>query len=290
MYNKSVKTYENVNREQRSLSFGISKMEDIYAKHQGKVDDPHRHAFYTMLLVKEGKGTHTIDFKTYPLQDKQIYFISPAQVHQLKEEKASKGYSIVFSADFLLKNHIPIRFIEDLNLFRSCGESPPLHLEDAQLAKIEKKIEEMYNTFHSAETMKMESIGALLKLVLIACRQFCTTGKNERLSEQRKGHILKEFKALVESHHLQWHKSKTYASAMNMSVDHLNRVVKELTGQTCKTHIQNRLIIAAKRHLYFSELSLKEIAFELGFEESTNFSAFFKKYTGQSPSEFLKKA
>jgi AraC-like DNA-binding protein len=63
-------------------------------------------------------------------------------------------------------------------------------------------------------------------------------------------------------------------------------VVKSLSGKTAKDFIQSRIIIEAKRMLYFTELSLKEIGYQLGFSEPANFSAFFKKSTGKSPSLF----
>lgn len=64
-------------------------MAEIYAKHGGKTDEPHRHAFYTMLVIEKAKGEHNIDFKTYPLKGHEVFFISPGQVHQVIEKEAS---------------------------------------------------------------------------------------------------------------------------------------------------------------------------------------------------------
>ena len=57
----SVKTYQNIDKEDEKSNFAISRMEDIYAKRNGKVDEPHRHDFYTVLLVKEAKGIHKVE-------------------------------------------------------------------------------------------------------------------------------------------------------------------------------------------------------------------------------------
>jgi len=283
---QKVKTYETVNRQDSELSFGISKMEEIHAKHNGQTDDPHRHDFYTMLLVEKASGEHKIDFQTYPLNGQEVYFIAPGQVHQLIEKEASIGYSIVFSVDFILQNHIPVDFIKDLNLFRECGASPPLLLSKEQFTRLKHRAEEIFRLFHSKEVFRFESIGALLKLMLIACRQNCELENFSKQENHKKSNTLRRFKSLVEDHHRQWHKSKEYAEAMHLNVDHLNRIVKELSGKTVKEHIQNRIIVAAKRLIYFSNLSLKEIAFDLGFDELSNFSAFFKKCTNQTPSQF----
>ncbi|MEN8958192.1 MAG: helix-turn-helix domain-containing protein [Flavobacteriales bacterium] len=59
-------------------------------------------------------------------------------------------------------------------------------------------------------------------------------------------------------------------------------------GKTAKDYIQARIITEAKRLLYFTNLSNKEIGYELGFNEPANFSAFFKKNTEVSPSKFKK--
>ena len=88
---KDIKTYRWVDKVDESRNFGISRMESIYQKRKGQADDPHRHGYYTVLVVKEAKGKHFIDFTAYPLHDRQVYFISPGQVHQLVEEDISKG-------------------------------------------------------------------------------------------------------------------------------------------------------------------------------------------------------
>ena len=77
-----------------------------------------------------------------------------------------------------------------------------------------------------------------------------------------------------------------YAEALHITPDYLNASLKSLTGTGAKEHIQNRILIAAKRLLKFSDLNTKEIAYELGFSEPANFSIFFKKHTGISPSKF----
>ena len=94
------------------------------------------------------------------------------------------------------------------------------------------------------------------------------------------------FKKLIDTHYKSWHSTNQYASELHISPDYLNKIVKSQTGKTAKEHIQSRIIIGAKRLLYFTELSNKEIGFELGFSEPANFSAFFKKSVGISPSQF----
>jgi len=284
------KTYTKVNEANAHMSFGISRMEDIYEKREGKPDEPHRHDFYTVLFVQKGKGVHHIDFNTYTLADKQVYFIGPGQVHQLVEQEKTKGYSMVFSEQFLVLNQISSDFILDINLFQDYGDAPPLKPGDTALVLLADYAEQMIQQFASAHTYRFEAIGALLKLFLIQSHSQCALHSLDVQTQQAGGSLLRSFKKLLNQKHREWHKTSLYADQLNISADHLNKVVKSLSGKTTKEHLQSRITTAAKRLLFFTDRSTKEIAYELGFLEPSNFSAFFKKCTGVSPSKFRETA
>lgn len=264
-------------------------MEDIYAKRLEKTDEPHRHDYYTVLLVKQASGIHIIDFNRYPLTSNQVYFVSPGQVHQVVEEKQSFGYCIIFSSLFLVEKNIPQCFFGDLNLFNDYGQSPPLEINTKELNTLSNFCEEVLSLSHSDFKFKEQAIGSFLQLFLIQCNNLCSLKVDDAQNNEGGNAILKKFKELVNQKYQVWHSTSLYASELNISPDHLNRVVKSLIGETAKKYIQSRICIAAKRMLYYSELSSKEIGYRLGFLEPANFSAFFKKCTGKSPSQFRKK-
>ena len=285
----AVKTYQNINVEDEGLSFGISKMEDIYEKRHGEVDEPHRHHYYTVLVVNRAKGLHNIDFNSYDLGQNQIYFVSPGQVHQMIEKEKSYGIVMTFSTDFLIQNSIPLAFISDLNLFQNYGQSPPLLPEKKVFDKVIHFTNEILNLFKGHQNNKFLSIGAYLKLLLIECSNICTVQPNNPSLESSKSNIIRQFKSAVDDHYKKEHSTSFYANYLNITPDHLNRSVKDRLGKTAKEYIQSRISTEAKRLLYFTDLSNKEIGYELGFNEPANFSAFFKKCTQLSPSNFRKK-
>ena len=285
----TVKTYHNVNSINESVSFGITKMEEVFTKRNGKVDEPHRHDFFTVLVINKARGTHKIDFNSYDLGDNQIYFVSPGQVHQIIEEQASKGFAMTFSTQFLLENSIQLPFIESLNLFHEYGQSPPLTPDGDQYAKLESYANDVFSLYQSTANLKEQSIGAFLKLFLIECNNICSINPIESNSVTSKNHTLGKFKRLVNEAYKIEHSMSYYADQLFITPDHLNRTIKSAIGKTAKEYIQSRLITEAKRLLYFSHLSTKEIGFELGFNEPANFSAFFKKCTQLSPSSFKNK-
>lgn len=285
----TLKTYQKVNAEQQEITFGISKMEDIYANRNGKVDEPHRHNYYTVLIISRAKGIHKIDFNSYDLAERQIYFVAPGQVHQVIEKKKSFGYAMTFSNDFLVQNSIPLSFIANLNLFNKYSQSPPLLTSEEQFSNIENFSKQMFLLFHGNSDMKILSVGAYLKLLLIDCNNICTINPLESKIDTSVGNIVRSFKSEVDQHYKLEHSTNFYADQLNITSDHLNRTIKSKIGTTSKEYIQTRIITEAKRLLYFTVLSSKEIGYELGFNEPANFSAFFKKHTMLSPSKFKKK-
>lgn len=280
-----VKTYAKVNRNNPSLTFGISRIESIFEQRKGVPDLPHRHDYYTVILTRKANGKHFIDFQEYDFSGNQLYFIAPGQVHQIIENEQSFGYVIVFSVDFLVKNNIPIDFIENLRLFNIFEKNPPLHLNEHELSNLDRYFEEIFQIFHHSEMeYKDEALGSLLKLMLISCNNICSLPKREK---NDKNSILSNFKVLINQFFKKWHTTTEYANELSISSDYLNRIVKAQTGKTAKEHIQSRIIVEAKRLLYFTEMSTKEIGFELGFSEPANFSSFFKSHVGLSPSKFI---
>jgi AraC-like DNA-binding protein len=261
-------------------------MEDIYERQNGKPDTPHRHDYYTVIFTKSAKGKHVIDFNTYELSDQQAHFVGPGQVHQIIEDHASNGYGLFFSNQFLIENNIPTTFIENLNLFNDFGESPPLKLDADSCERIFTFLEEVYQINQTEDLYKVEASGAYLKLILIQCNYACPKPKEQFHATEP---LLPNFKRLIELNFKKWHSTKNYADHLHISADHLNRVIKSQTGKTAKEHIQSRIIVAAKRMLYFTDLTNKEIGYELGFSEPGNFSAFFKNCVGVSPSIFKSK-
>jgi len=283
---QAVKTYRLIDASNEKTHFSISKMEALFQNRKGKIDSPHRHDFFTVILIEHAFGEHKIDFNCYPLTKNQVFFVAPGQVHQMIEKDEPKGYAITFSVEFLIENGIELSFIESLNLFHNYGQSPPLQPSEEKHTKLWQYCTEMLELFQGNEKLKSLAIGAYLKLFLIQCNSICSIHPNDlKYSENN---TIKTFKHLVNQHYKNQHSTSYYAQEMSISPDHLNRVIKNAIGKTAKDYIQSRIITEAKRLLFFSGMSNKEIGYELGFSEPARFSSFFKKCTGTSPNQFKK--
>ena len=214
--------------------------------------------------------------------------MAPGQVHQVIETEKSFGLSMVFSNQFLVENFIPLSFIESLNLFQNYGQNPPLTPNRKQFDSIIEFSNQIFQLYNSNTTMKTLSIGAFLKLLLIECNNICSINPIESDIDSSGDNLIRAFKTAVNNNYKKEHSTTFYANKLFITPDHLNRTFKAKIGKTAKDYIQARIITEAKRLLYFTDLSNKEIGYELGFSEPANFSAFFKKHTQVSPSNFKK--
>jgi len=287
LIHKDIKTYAFSEMSQNYSGFALKRMEDIYLNSNGAPDSPHRHDYYTIIFIEKGEGTHFVDFTEYKVEDRTIYFIQPGQMHQLILTDEPIGWVITFTEEFLIANSIPEKMINDIYLFNDYGQSPPLPINENDLPVYQNLIAQMAHFAQSLETYTLEAVGSLVKIFLIQSNNHCTLRKrnNPQLIETS-NHILRTFKQSLNKKYAAAHMVSDYADELAVTSDYLNKTVKNLTGKSAKDHIQSKLITEAKRSLLFSNISNKELAYELGFEESAHFNNFFKKITGQTPSEF----
>lgn len=273
--------------ENAPAPFVIKTMEEIDSKLNGIADNPHRHNYFTVIWSFTATGKHIIDFKEYPILPNHIFFVSPEQVHQVITNPAPSGYVILFTPEFLEKNSIREDFISNLRLFRKSDETPPLPLTEKMTASLKIFADNMFAAFNSENDMRLETIGAYLKLFLIECNGHCSLFPNSNLQSIEVGKsIIKNFKLIVEKHYSEWHQVKHYAEALNVTPNYLNEVIKEAMNISAKDYIQNRITLEAKRLAIFTEKSSKEIGFDLGFEDPSHFSKFFKSNSGISIQDF----
>jgi len=268
-------------------SFVLRTMEEIADRQKGIADDPHRHNYYSVIWPFSGSGRHIIDFREYPILPHHLFFISPRQVHQIISGPGTTGLVILFTPEFLMKNSIKKDFITNLKLFRDSSETPALPLSGPMLQNILTLAARMKEAYESEKELKYETIGAYLKLILIECNGHCSLTPDVNTQSLEVGKtMVQRFKNLVETRYQQWHQVRDYAGALNVSPNYLNEVIKSNIGVSAKDFIQNRLLLEAKRMAVFTGKSIKETAYDLGFEDPSYFSKFFRAGTGQSIIEF----
>ena len=259
MLHQEIKTYTLAERSGFSPEFAIKRMEDSYSLLNCRKPAPHRHDYYSVYYVLEGQGTHIVDFTEYIIDNKQIYFLLPGQMHKLEFSSEPKGFIVSFSEQFLVSNAIPDYLINDIYLFNDYGQSPPLPIHQSQAAIYLSLFEQMIAFSGSLEKYTIDAVGALVKLLLIQSNNHCSLIKDENPHlQETTNHLLRSFKQLLNKHYVESHMVNDYADMLAVTPDYLNKTVKSITGKSAKDHIQSKLITEAKRWLLFTNQSNKE--------------------------------
>lgn len=286
-----IRTYSFAESSGHPGGFALKSLEDVYTAEFWESERPHRHAYYAIMFIEKGTGIHYVDFNEYKVEDGSIFFVQPQQMHQLLFFSPPVGRIILFTEDFLMANAIPDKLINDIYLFNEYGISPPIQVDEKKMPVYLNILSQMAYFTQSIENFTTEAFGSLLRLFLIQCNSQCTTVKMQNTQLVEGGnHLIRPFKQLLEKRFATDHMVSDYAAELAVTSDYLNKTLKSLTGVSAKDHIQNKLIIEAKRSLIFSDISNKELAFYLGFEEPAHFNNFFKKMTGITPTEFRNSA
>jgi AraC family transcriptional activator of pobA len=250
---------------------------------QQKLLQPRRLTSYFIVLIDSGSITYNLDLQDITLADGHLLFAMPNQVFTPPSKTANFKYlKVLFDENTLalLPQQFPF-LVNPLN-------SQTIIFDNASRERVRKVFEILNQILHvDKDPTDTEIILAYLNLLLAELNSAYFKDKepinilNTNLSK------FIEFKLVVETHLTEQPSINTIADKLALTTNSLYRIVKEHSGVSPKDFFTNRLMIEAQRKLLFSPLSVKELAYELGFNDPDYFSRFFKKCTGKSVSEFL---
>ena len=288
---KEIPKISFLKKSNAKLEFEIFLISSLFSrknKLDHPLDMPQRADFYHIMFITKGTGRHYIDFRPCEYSAGDILFISRGQVHAFEVRQDIDGFLILFTDAFLSKNLIHSDMLSFYRLYNYHLHSPVMQPTEANGDSFSNIINEIYREYKITDQFaKEEILRLLLKLLLLkAERKKRTFIREEKNSEWflKFGVIRNE----LEKHFTETRNAKEYARIMNISYKHLNEICKSVTGGTAKTFIDNFIILEIKRRLATSNASVKELTYQLGFDEPTNFVKFFKKHARLSPSQFRK--
>jgi len=270
-----------------SLPFEIITFSGIYDRYKNNLSfltDCHRIHFNALFIVTSGESVHSIDCKKYHMHAGTIVPLVKGQVHHFEKKLDVEGVIITFTDDFIIDNIAE----RDLFYFLQLYHSPILQIDEQNLRLVEPILnllfreQESSNTYLKADLMK----SIFLSLAILLKR--LTPLQSPLLTSQRFMDFVR-FKRLIQKQFTKTHNANDYANEMRVSYKYLNSVCKENSGKTAKAFIDSWLVLEIKRNIAEKKTSVKEIAYNTGFDEPTNMIRFFKKHTGSTPKEYAVK-
>ncbi|OKL40100.1 AraC family transcriptional regulator [Pontibacter flavimaris] len=252
-----------------------------YLEIQGEriIEKPHKHDFFMLLLFEQGSGTHAIDFEEYPVKSHQLHLLLPGQVHRWSLGKNTLAYQLMISRPVFET------FSSSLELsFALYQKHPVISLSPDVFRKLQYEFRAIRDEL-SIKPLDWNIINLRSRLIAqLVSRE--AESKYEILTVYRAAPALWKYHSLVDLYFKEQKTVAFYAEKLHISANYLNILCKKHLQVSAMYLIHNRVTLEAKRLLRASDMSVKEIAFELGFNDLAYFSNFFKGQTGASPRSF----
>lgn len=249
-----------------------------------ELDQPRRIRKYVLVCCSSGSAVLVVDENEFVLKANSVITITSGQVHYMKTKKAPKGFVLEFTYDFFCKNDADIELIFHNSLFChfALNEVIPLgrsQLVGSELKQIEKELTETPYQYGISIHSRIELI--LVEINRAKIRQGAEIWKPDAL-------FLKFLEA-IRTNFKNKRSVRQIAASLNSTEAKLNELSKLHTGRTAQNVMHGLTASEAKRLFMYERLSVKEVAYELGFNDPFYFSNFFKKQTRQSPKAYREK-
>ncbi|WP_281754252.1 helix-turn-helix domain-containing protein [Neptunitalea chrysea] len=270
----------------------IIKFEDL--KHHQSSPINITNDFYSIALKKDFNAKLKYGQQEYDFDEGVLHFMSPKQVLSFEfrtdEELNHKGWLLLVHPDFLWNTPLSKKIKEYEYFDYKINEA--LHLSDKEEKMIIGVIQSIAQEYQAnIDHFSQDVIIAQLALLLTYSERFYQRQFTTRKITNHS--ILNQFEELLSAYYCKGNLIENtiptvqyFANELNLSANYLSRLLKNLTGQSTKHFIQDKVIELAKERLSTTDLSVSEIAYELGFEHIQSFSKLFKSKTDLTPSEF----
>ncbi len=259
---------------------------------------PFKHEFYAIAIKVEGSGKAISGHHSNFPEGATVFFNSPFQIISWDILPDWEGYYLMFSKEFITRSKHLQQLLTEFPYLK-IDQSVPFEVAPNEVSKLLSIYQTIYKEQQNLQEDSLAIIEAQVLVLLNYVKRFfnAQTNREEVIEAFRKADInlLSRFQALIETAFYETsiqakksHSPKYYAEQLAVHPNHLNAVVKQITGHTAKTHIHQHILRLAKSRLLQTEMSVKEIAYSLHFDAPNNFSSFFKKYTANTPNSFRK--
>ncbi len=284
---ESIKHVAFENQQNPKAAFDFIRIEELPQRKNldHAIDEIHLVEFYIIMLIEEGNGFHTIDFTDYKCTEGTILTVRKDQLHKFFISNL-QGSILLFTDEFLSSYLEQLEGLKTLQLFNEMLGSPKIQLNTKEKKEIFTLIDRIRNEYFEVnDNYSLEIIRSELH-ILISKLFRLKAGKKTLFPDKKYLNEFIEFQKMIEQHAKKTNKVKDYAQMMGISTKTLNTISKSIVNKTAKEFIDEICIKQIKRLLLNTPLSIKEIAYKSGFEETTNFYKYFKKNTQSTPEQF----
>ena len=250
------------------------------------VNKPEQIDAYSIYWIKEGKGTYNIDFESYSFDGNVLFFLSPGQIFAVDSEKIKEAYKISFIRDFYcIQTHDKEVSCNGV-LFNNIYETPFVKPTEPAIKKLDFIISNLIEEFQQQETAQYDMLQAYLKQFIVLSVRI--KKEDFQIKDDPQTKLYKDFSLLVDLNFKKEHTVTYYAQRLGLSPKSITKHFQKNGSASPSDYIKNRLLLEAKRQLIYTDDSVKQIAYDLGFNDPAYFTRFFTKSELKSPLQFKK--
>jgi len=284
---KQYKKIDFVNKKLEGFQFDFVKFEDILKQTPTNHNqfEFHKVSFYVILLFTQNEGDYNLNFKDYSFKKGTLFTLRKDNIHKFYKNKG-KGVLLVFTENFIVNHSNRLETSNTFLLFNEMLASPKLQLNEVEYSEILAFVDLIKKEyFKVSDDYSPNIIRNLIQIIIT--KLFRIKSKDNLVFDNNKYlSMFLELQELVEKNCFENKKVSFYANKMGVTSKTLNNVTQSVIHQSVKFFINDIVIIQSKRLIINSQDSLTEIAYQVGFDEPSNFFKFFRKYAGVSPSQF----
>jgi AraC-like DNA-binding protein len=249
---------------------------------------PAQFSEYTVYFIPEGQGIFHADFGAFAFTGAVLLFSTPLQVIYIEDCRVTKSNIIQFHSDFYCIEYHREEVACNGLLFNNIYLDPVVVLTEREAKIFELLLGQIDDEFMQPAPSDIV-LRAFLQLFLAKASTIKMSAISTRQDKPEKDELMERFRQLLDQHYLDLHKPSDYASLLAVSPDTFTRRCSKYFHKSPSQLIQERLILEAKKQLHLTRQSIKEIAYNLKFQDEFYFSRVFKKFTKVSPQTFRDK-
>jgi len=277
----SQSVYTLVNQQNGNLSFKVFEFDN-----SSYFDHIQRNNYFTLIIITSGEGLAKVDLCEYPFEENTLFAFYPYQPFMLISKGPLVGISIQFHHDFfcIYRHHKEIA--ANGVLFNNIYEQPFITLDENAKIMLLNIIREIVAELKIDALRKDEVLISYLKILLVLATRIKIQQQSIQETNSLNGKqlaIVQNLRNAIEENFRIMHSARDYADMLHVTPIALARVTKNHFNKTLSDLITERIIVEAKRELYLTDKTVKEIAYELGYEDEYYFSRVFKVKTEISP-------
>ncbi len=281
----------------KEVNLPLPKHPDFYVgRHEENIQKikpvllPTKHELYSISIFKSGNELVKLNSSTA----KRVLVRSPFKTIEwnLGNKKSMQGIMIIFSENFIKTNILWQNFLIDFPFFRHSNFFNE-HLSTSLTDELHLHFNKIYECYYSDIPEKWNLIKAYLQIALLLMKQeYNNRIDTVTIANTNTNKLLADFEVLLirtlenPPTETDFRQASFYATQLFVHTNHLNAVVKQVTGKTTSEIIQEHIIRKASTELRQTEIPVKEIADHFNFSATTHFIAFFKKHTGLTPKQY----